>query len=287
MSIRYLRACFCPGCAALRAGPNNNQPTPAAPPPPLYSNVVDEKPALVPPPSYRDDDGDGDGDDLEPPLPERTPEQTAADEDEQAESAAAEIVAFLCKTDKTGAALRAALDELIARTSKSTVGAVGWSEWLAESIYDALWSHLRDDFDANGENTRWGVAFVDAYLKTTAILRDHLFDYVVHLYESSDEMTAEELVEVSLSLTAFGILVRMTKWVARLLGFSEVGLVAGMYTHTSRLETVCSLVCIYESDAQLKCFVSQGSFAAEWEARNGGYIPQGSLFPYIQRLGMT
>lgn len=252
---------LCPG--ALR---DRNHPTP---PPPLYAELVDEKPALVPPPSYSDDDNQ--------PL-QRTPEQKAADE----KAAAAEIVALLCKTDKTGAALRAELEE---STLTKSVSTAGWSEWLAERIFHALRSMLGNQRD--GKDTNWAVAFTDAYQTARATVQDHFRGFLQYAAEIPGEVAVEVVVETLLSLIAFGILVRMTKWVVRLLGFSEVGPVAGMYTHFSCFGTVCSFMCVYESDAQLKCFVSQGSFAAEWEKRYVGYIPRGSLFSYIQRMGMT
>jgi len=58
------------------------------------------------------------------------------------------------------------------------------------------------------------------------------------------------------TLIAIGILVIMAPWVLELLGFAELGPV-------------------------------KGSFAALWQARYAGYVPKGSLFSYLQRLGMV
>ncbi|KAB5525552.1 hypothetical protein GE09DRAFT_1257226 [Coniochaeta sp. 2T2.1] len=58
-------------------------------------------------------------------------------------------------------------------------------------------------------------------------------------------------------IVAVGILVvMMAPWVVEALGFAELGPV-------------------------------EGSFAAWWESLYGGFIPKGSLFSYLQRLGMT
>ncbi|KAB5554349.1 hypothetical protein GE09DRAFT_124465 [Coniochaeta sp. 2T2.1] len=58
-------------------------------------------------------------------------------------------------------------------------------------------------------------------------------------------------------IVAVGVLVvMMAPWVVEALGFAELGPV-------------------------------EGSFAAWWESLYGGFIPKGSLFSYLQRLGMT
>lgn len=170
-----------------------------------YSNphyLVDKKPALVPPPAYSD-------------KPIRKPEQKAADE-----QAAAKIVAILRNTDKTDAALKAELDHA------TPVTAAGWSEWLAESIFHALRSALGNKID--GKETNWAVVLTNAYQTAKMTAEDHFSSFLRYAEEHPDEVAAEVAVEVLLSLIAFGILVRMTKWVVRLLGFAELGPVASM-----------------------------------------------------------
>ncbi|CAN8097555.1 unnamed protein product [Discula destructiva] len=164
------------------------------------------------------------------------------------EQTAAKIVAILRDTDKIGAALKAELD------SVAPVSASGWSEWLAESIFHALRSILGDNFDE--KETKWGVALTEAYQTARAVVEDQFSDLVQYVTEHPGEAAARVGVEILLSLLAFGILVRVTRWVVTLLGFGEMGPIAG-------------------------------SFAAKWEARYAGFIPKGSLFSYIQRMGMT
>lgn len=197
MDINSILACFC-----ARLDPK--RPTPHAGRSYHYSprQLVDEKPALIPPPVYSD-------------KPTRTPEQKAADE-----QAAAEIMAIVRNTDETGAALKTKLDGV------APVRAAGWSEWLAESIFHALRSTLGDK--VNGEETDWAVALTNAYQAARVTAEDHLSGFLRYAKEHPGEVAAEVVVEILLSLVAFGILVRMMRWVVRLLGFAEAGPVAGM-----------------------------------------------------------
>ncbi|KAI9368995.1 hypothetical protein BJX61DRAFT_536800 [Aspergillus egyptiacus] len=58
------------------------------------------------------------------------------------------------------------------------------------------------------------------------------------------------------TILALGVLALLMPWVLEVLGFSELGPV-------------------------------EGSFAAWWQARYAGYVPKGSFFSYLQRLGMV
>lgn len=219
--------------------------------------LVDDKHALTDPPVYSD-------------KPSSTPAQKGADEE-----AAAKVIAILRNTNKTGAALKAELDEI------TQVHTAGWSESLAESIFHALRRTLGDKLD--GKDTNWAVAFTDAYQTARSTVEDQFRDFLQYAKEHPGEVAAEIVLEIILSLIAFGILVRMAKWVVRILGFADLGPVAGT---SSWLSGVVSLVwhrlC---HAANTLCF--QGSFAARWEARYAGYIPKGSWFAFCQRMGMT
>ncbi|KAF4823205.1 hypothetical protein CGCSCA5_v001839 [Colletotrichum siamense] len=61
---------------------------------------------------------------------------------------------------------------------------------------------------------------------------------------------------VLVTIIAIGILVIIAPWVIEALGFGELGPVAD-------------------------------TFASWWQARYAGYVPKGSLFSFLQRLGMT
>ncbi|RAK99998.1 uncharacterized protein BO80DRAFT_426065 [Aspergillus ibericus CBS 121593] len=57
------------------------------------------------------------------------------------------------------------------------------------------------------------------------------------------------------TLLALGVLAILLPWVLEVLGFGELGPIAG-------------------------------SFAARWQSTYAGYVPRGALFTYFQRLGM-
>ncbi|TEA18550.1 hypothetical protein C8034_v010930 [Colletotrichum sidae] len=61
---------------------------------------------------------------------------------------------------------------------------------------------------------------------------------------------------VFVTLVALGVLVIVAPWVIEALGFGELGPIAD-------------------------------TFASWWQARYAGYVPKGSLFSFLQRLGMT
>lgn len=61
---------------------------------------------------------------------------------------------------------------------------------------------------------------------------------------------------VMCTIIALGVLAIMAPWVLEALGFAELGPI-------------------------------NGSFAAWWQSTYGGFIPKGSLFSFLQRLGMT
>lgn len=220
MDINSILACLC-------AGHDSDRPSSYHP-----HGLVDEKPAFTTLPCYSD-------------KPTRTPEQEAADE-----QAAAEIMAILRKTDKTDAALQAELDAV------TPVSAAGWSEWLAEGIFQALRSTLGDK--AQGQQTNWAVALTTAYQTAKATAEDHLRDFLRYAKEHPGELAADVVLEILLSLITFGILVRMTKWVVRLLGFAPTGPVAGMCVSLWCLLWCCRLFVARANLAylQLTCFFS-------------------------------
>ncbi|OHE97247.1 hypothetical protein CORC01_07501 [Colletotrichum orchidophilum] len=84
------------------------------------------------------------------------------------------------------------------------------------------------------------------------------------LKETMDKSTeaAESVFELAkahpvfVTVIAIGVLVIVAPWVLEALGFGELGPVAD-------------------------------TFASWWQARYAGYVPKGSLFSFLERLGMT
>lgn len=166
-------------------------------------HLVDKEPALIPPPAYSD-------------TPTHTRQKKAIDE-----KAAVRIVTILTETDNTGEALRAEMEDT---TFMSTTG---WSEWLSENIFHALRATLGSKLE--GEDMNWAVAFTDAYYAARETAEEQFSSLLEKAKEQPGEVAAEVAIEIILSLIAFGILVRMMKWVVRLLGFSELGPSAGKF----------------------------------------------------------
>ncbi|OLN87069.1 hypothetical protein CCHL11_06479 [Colletotrichum chlorophyti] len=79
---------------------------------------------------------------------------------------------------------------------------------------------------------------------------DRAIDAAVSAFEFAKEHP------VFVTVVALGILVIIAPWVMEALGFGEFGPVAG-------------------------------TFASWWQARYAGLVPKGSLFSFLQRLGMT
>ncbi|KAK3313199.1 hypothetical protein B0H66DRAFT_388030 [Apodospora peruviana] len=127
--------------------------------------------------------------------------------------------------------------------------AVGTESW-SEWLAENIFHALEDTLKADSDT--WGEVLSDAYNRALE-LGEELF---TDLFEYAKEHPLEVAATVVLSLTAFGVLARLMPWVLRLIGFGMEGPVAD-------------------------------SLAALWQARYAGYVPKGSLFSFLQRLGMT
>lgn len=75
------------------------------------------------------------------------------------------------------------------------------------------------------------------------------------------------------TVIALGVLVMIAPLVLEALGFAELGPIPGEFDRTMSFHNV-------------KLISTLGSFAATWQARYAGYVPKGSLFSFLQRLGM-
>lgn len=75
------------------------------------------------------------------------------------------------------------------------------------------------------------------------------------------------------ALIALGILVLLSLWVIEALGFIEGGILEG---ETCQSQCAVTRMLIPIAD----------SFAAWWQSKHAGFVPKGSLFSLLQRLGM-
>ncbi|GKZ66705.1 hypothetical protein AnigIFM60653_002701 [Aspergillus niger] len=121
--------------------------------------------------------------------------------------------------------------EAIQKGLKEQVDANGWSDSIAQAILHGL----NDAITAGAEMA--GPA-ADALNKAKEAAVDFAKEHPAFTI-----------------LLALGVLAALAPWVLEVLGFGELGPIAG-------------------------------SFAARWQATYGAYVPRGALFTYFQRLGM-
>ncbi|KAL7927950.1 hypothetical protein ACQKWADRAFT_278315 [Trichoderma austrokoningii] len=153
------------------------------------------------------------------------------------EKVAVDVVSILLRSEKHGTALKKQLDE--------AVGTLGWSEMLAKRILNALVGAIRDGHD------KMGPAFAKAY-DDAVKEADSVFHQLV---QEARDHPLELAATVLITVIAIGVLVVLSPYVLELLGFGELGPIAG-------------------------------TFASWWESTYAGYIPAGSMFSFFQRLGM-
>lgn len=139
---------------------------------------------------------------------------------------AADVLTVLLEAETT--------DDILKDNLNKIVGPTGWTERLAMGILTGLINAIK-----NG--TPMGKAATEALKRA---LNDAL------------QWAKEHPEAVLCTIVALGILVILTPWVIKALGFAEAGPIA---------ET----------------------FAAWWQSHYAGYVPKGSLFSYFQRLGLV
>lgn len=168
-------------------------------------------------------------------------------DDPNTQDTAISILSVLYNAEKPGQCLERAVNDL--------VGSYGWTESLAEAILNQLQHALKQAIPM-------GQAMKDAFDKSMDAAIGFAHDHPVFC-----------------TLIALGILVLLAPWVIEVLGFGELGPIEGT---SSRRRVVNSHV------GPNTCVVWYlGTFAALWQARYAGYVPKGSLFAFLQRLGMV
>lgn len=125
------------------------------------------------------------------------------------EKIAVDVVSILLRSEKHGTDLKKQLDE--------TVGTLGWSEMLAKRILNALVAAIREGRD------KMGPAFSKAY-DDAVKEADSVFHQLV---EDARDHPLELVATVLITVIAIGVLVALAPYVLELLGFSELGPVAG------------------------------------------------------------
>ncbi|KAK4249335.1 hypothetical protein C7999DRAFT_12811 [Corynascus novoguineensis] len=127
-----------------------------------------------------------------------------------------------------------------------------WTTYLAERLLHALEGTLKEGEVNLDRRSSWGEALADAYNHAVAFAKQELRE----LWEYAKAHPYEVAATVLLTVLALGVMVRLVPIFVRVLGFGELGPV-------------------------------EGSFAAWWQRLYAGYVPKGSLWSFLQRMGMT
>jgi hypothetical protein len=165
------------------------------------------------------------------------------------EEIADDVVATLLHTKLVGPALKMRLD--------SIVGAYGWRENIAKWVLEKLTQALQYEHEHLGSQVR------DAYHKAWEVAKSIEGFVIEH--------------PVMSMIIALGVLAIIAPWVLPELGFGELGPIEGTYQEAASTE-IANISIMLTHDA--------GSFASWWQATYGGLVPKGSLFSFLQRLGM-
>ncbi|GAB7323742.1 hypothetical protein MBLNU13_g07205t2 [Cladosporium sp. NU13] len=151
-------------------------------------------------------------------------------------------------------------DDDATRTANTFVNTI----FLAEKTGTELKQSLANIIDTNSwRQTTWREKFAKAVFESmqkaiettrpmSAALRE-TYEKVEVVVNGVEGFVNEH--PILCALIALGILVLLAPWVIEALGFAEGGIL-------------------------------EGSFAAEWQSAYAGFVPKGSLFSLLQRLGM-
>ncbi|KAH6615936.1 hypothetical protein B0J18DRAFT_484731 [Chaetomium sp. MPI-SDFR-AT-0129] len=129
------------------------------------------------------------------------------------------------------------------------IRAEDWTSYLAERVLRALEETIKHVAE---EQETWGEALRDAYAYAVQAVQAELSA----LWEYTKEHPYETVAMVLLTVLALGVLARLVPVFVRVLGFAKEGPL-------------------------------EGSFAAWWQSSYKGYVPKGSLWSFLQRMGMT
>lgn len=169
------------------------------------------------------------------------------------EEAADRIVNALFVADKGGSTLIAHIDGIAHQAG-------GWSEWLAEQIRKGIEEAITTGKEMN---TVLAAAY-DKACEAATVFEQFTKDHPI-------------ATAVFVTVIAIGVLVILAPYVVEILGFGELGPIEGELTITSH--------CVVVENVDTNIYA--GTWAAVWQSTYRGFVPKGSLFSYLQKLGMT
>ena len=164
-----------------------------------------------------------------------------------------QIVNVLFGANKDGSALTAHIDSIVHQAG-------GWSEWLAERIRNGVEEALKNGKEMNSVLA----AAYDRACEAATVFERFSKDHPI-------------ATEVFVTVLAIGVLAILAPYVLEWLGFAELGIIEG------ELATMFYLTAVGGNG---RTDYNIGSWAARWQSTFGGFVPKGSLFSYLQKLGM-
>lgn len=169
--------------------------------------------------------------------------------DVQAQNAANNIVHTIATSESIDKHLRFILEDIVHQAG-------GWRESIATKVLSALEAVLQSDKISSALNA----------------MRDKAFKAAAEMKEFAGEHPV--LTGVFCTIVALGVLYLVWPAVLEALGFSSLGPVEGKLQHLN--------------DVPHRSLINViGSWAALWQSLYGGRVPVGSVFSFLQRLGMT
>ena len=175
-------------------------------------------------------------------------------------------------------------DDDATRTANTFINTI----FLAEKTGTELKQNLANIIETNSwRQTTWRKRFarnvfegmqkaIESARPMTAALRE-TYEKVEGVINGIEGFVREH--PILCALIALGILVLLAPWVIEALGFAEGGILEGKEPEIPNMLHGNVFV-----ETILTC--GTGSFAAEWQSTYAGFVPKGSLFSLLQRLGM-
>jgi hypothetical protein len=151
------------------------------------------------------------------------------------ERLAIDVVTTLLRAEKRGESLKQQLDE--------TVGTFGWSQMLAERILKTLTGAVKEGRE------KMGPVFVQAYDDAVKAAESHFHKLV----QDAKDHPLELVATIIITIIAFGVLVELSPFILELLGFAELGPVAGKPSLV--MDGFLAIDVSNEFDGRLICFL--------------------------------
>lgn len=191
----------------------------------------------------------GDADDAYP--IDQKPDATSTSVSSADNDIADEVVYLLRTAEQNGPELKTQVCGVI--------GAEGWTENIAKAVLSALEYIIQNWREKAGNALHEAIDAAEAAANACfTFAKEHPY-----------------LTGGLLTIVAVGVLVWMAPWAVEALGFGVRGPIASTFPSE----------CVHS--AYVPVLTEIDTFAAAWQRTYAGFIPKGSIFSFLQRLGMT